>query len=167
MEYITIAEYAERANISKQTAYNRANSAKYKSYFQKVDGVLKVDISIFETKEDSNIQSNFQGVETLTKKEEMLFSVLQKQIDQQNKQIENLFSLLAEKDKTIMRLTESTNTLIGTVQALQHERNLLEAGKLEAEKVPPPVEPPEDKPIVKESRAETPKKGLFARFRRR
>lgn len=165
MGYITIAEYAKRAGVSKQTAYNRRKAPQYTQYFHIVNGILSVDTSIFNIQEKSKNQSNFQEkfekVESLSETESLLFSILKKQIDQQNKQIESLYSLLAEKDKTITQLTESTNALINTVQTLQHERNLIEAGKIETEKeVPPSV----NIPIVQESKAEMPKKGLFSRL---
>lgn len=165
MEYITIAEYARRENISKQTAYNRSKRDKYKGYFRKIKGVLMVDNSIFEFKDSINIDStvenggsgtktdfSFNGnSNTFSNVEKELIEMLKSQIAEQNKRIDDLFSMIAEKDKTIAQITAS-------IQQLQHERNMLEAGQVIAgqnDSVPEPIE------------QSSSKKGFFSRLRRR
>ena len=166
MEYITIAEYAERAGVSKQTAYNRSKRDKYKGYFRKVKGVLMVDDSIFEVNDsikiDSTIENGGSGANTdfsfnenssrFSSIEKELIEMLKSQIAEQNKRIDDLFSMIAEKDRTIAQITAS-------IQQLQHERNMLEAGQV----IIGQTEEREQTPIEQSSS----KKGIFSRLLKR
>lgn len=163
MEYITITEYAEQAHISKQAAYNRAKSAKYKGYFRKVKGVLMVDKTVFEVNQNFKFNStvengeipapaenpfNQNSTENSTVENELIIT-LQKQVETQAAQIEKLFSMIAQKDSIIKDISANMATITAAFQALQHENNLLEAGKIQAE-TPPPAE---NIPTEKESKA--------------
>lgn len=177
MDYISIAEYAERANISKQTAYNRAKNAKYRGYFRKIRGVLMVDCSLLEVKEILNLNSSLengadnggsafplnQNSSDNSSIENPLFDLLREQLQNQNKQIESLYAMIAEKDTIIKELSANVAEITAKIQALQHEQHLLEAGKLlNDEETAPAESAPKE-----ESKAETPKKGFFSRFWRR
>lgn len=177
MDYITIKEYAERAHISQQTAYKRAKNAKYQGYFRKIKGVIMVDSALLEfnhsfngdsTVENETAQAaarkSFNGNSTEFSTVESAFvSVLQEQLERQSQQIEKLYTMIAEKDSIIKDLSANMAQITAQIQALQHEQNLLEAGRAQAE-TPPPVE---NIPTEKESKAETVKKGFFSRLRRR
>lgn len=156
MDYITIAEYANRAGVSKQTAYNRAKAPQYKGYFRKIQGVLMVDESIFEVKKIFNVDSSLEnGMEKelsensfkgnssgFSSVEFELIEALKKQIEAQNKRLDDMFSMLAEKDKTINDLTNNIARITESMQILQHERNLLEAGQVtigQSETAPEPI----------------------------
>lgn len=146
MDYITIAEYAERAEISKQAAYNRAKSAKYKGYFRKIKGVLMVDCALLEVNQNFNFNSTAESSESYRKNEnsfnqnstefstvENLIETLNAQIKSQSNQIESLYSMISEKDSIIKELSANMATITATIQALQHEQHLLEAGKVQAD----------------------------------
>ena len=147
MEYLTIAEYAAAAHISKTAAYNRAKSTKYKDYFCRKKGVLCVDSSILEFNQFNNGNSTAETVDTqaaagksfngnsteFSTVESAFVSVLQEQLERQAQQIEKLYSMVAEKDSTIKELSATIAQITATIQALQHEQNLLEAGKLQTE----------------------------------
>lgn len=142
MEYITIAEYAERAGVSKQTAYNRSKRDKYKGYFRKVKGVLMVDDSIFQVKENFNVESilenqadgaktNFPFNDNSRQNSSPYFELIEnqkKQIEIMNKRIDDLFSMIAEKDSIIKDLTSQIGQLTASFPQLLHERNMIEAG---------------------------------------
>ena len=170
MEYITIAEYANRVGVSKQTAYNRAKAPQYKGYFRKIKGVLMVDISILEVKNsikfNSSLENGVSGANTdfplkgisstFSSVEIELIETQKRQIEGLEKRIDDLFSMLAEKDNTIKELSSNIAQITASIQQLQHERNLLEAGQViigQSEE-----EPKEEKRGAK--------KGLFSRFRR-
>lgn len=171
MDWITITEYAAAAHISKQAAYKRAKNSYYKGYFRKISGVLMVDSALLELNQIVNQNSTVEnetaqaaagnpvnGVSTefstvdkdiITLLKERL-EIADKQIDSLNKKVDDLLSIVAAQSEAIANIS--------------HEHNLLEAGKIQAETMPPPSE---DIPIETESKAETGKKGFFSRFRRR
>lgn len=182
MEYITIAEYAERAKISKQSAYKRAKSEKYKRYFRRnKNGVLMVDSDILilnqnfnrcsteETEEGKTVSGNpFNQNSTTfsTVENSMLREMIERQDEQiksLSSQIENLYSMISEKDGIIKDISANMAQITAQFQALQHEKNLLEAGKAQAETAPPV----EEIPTERETSAERPKKGFLSRFWKR
>ena len=157
MDHITIAEYARRAGVSKQTAYNRAKAPQYKGYFRKIQGILMVDESIFEVKQIFNVDSSLEnGMEKglsensfkdnsskFSNVEFELIETLKKQIEAQDKRLDDMFSMLTEKDKTINELTKNIARITESMQILQHERNLLEAGQVtigQNETAPEPIQ---------------------------
>lgn len=174
MDYITIAEYAKRAGVSKQTAYNRAKAPQYKGYFRRVNGVLMVDCSLLEVKQifkfNSSLENGGDKGETefsvkdnsskFSSLENPLIDMLRKQLENQNQQIENLYAMIAEKDKTIRDLSASMAQITASIQALQHERNLIEAG---GQVIAGQTEPQEQTQTGESSS----KKGVFSFFRRR
>ena len=177
MDYITIAEYAKRAGISKQKAYSNANREEYKKYFRRDNGRIMVDSALLDMGKESFVvdDKKRESAPQKAKKEESapqeerkedsaLLDMLKGQLEAQHKQIESLYLMIAEKDSIIKDLSANMAQITATIQALQHEQNLLEAGKIQAETPPPP---PVEEPKEKEEREEPPKKGLFSRFWRR
>ena len=174
MGYITIAEYAAAAHISKQTAYKRAKNAEYKGYFRRIEGVLMVDSLLLDFNQNFNRDSTveyetgqaaagksfnhnstkFSTVETV---ESDIVNLLKERLEMADKQIESL-------NKKVDDLLAIVSAQSEAIANISHEHNLLEAGKIQAETVPPPSE---DIPTEKESKAETVKKGFFSRLRRR
>lgn len=175
MGYITIAEYANIENISKQMAYKRAKNGKYKGYFRKINGALKVDCSIFELNQNVNQFSTVENEEiptdtenlvnqnstefstTFSTNENQLIKLLNDQLVAQGKQIEKLYDMIAEKDLIIKDLSSNMAQITNALQSLQHEQNLLEASKIQAENI-------SVNNIPKGEQAEPPKKGLFSRL---
>ena len=172
MEYMTIAEYAEQAHISKQSAYKRAKSEKYKRYFHRnKSGVLVVETAALNFNQNFNHVETVENVETTefsqsslnqnstncSTAENALFNLLKEQLEKQTEQIENLYKMINEKDIIIKDLSANMAKITAQFQALQHEQHLLEAGKAETEN---------NKPIERKESIEPLKKGLFARFRK-
>lgn len=101
--YLTVAEFAERAGISKQRVYQLLNK-RLKQFVQVVDGKKMLDIKAleeFSVKGDcSNIQEDCSRVK---QEENTALDLLKTTIDMLQKQLE-------EKDKTIHELTEALKT---------------------------------------------------------
>ena len=178
MEYITVAEYASRAGVSKQTAYNRAKAPQYRGYFRKIKGVLMVDISIFEFNDSIKFNSSLENGESggnmdfplkgnsskFSSVESELIETQRKQIEGLEKRIDDLFSMLAEKDSIIKDLSSNIAQITVSIQQLQHERNLIEAGKqvIVGHSEDASGLDPDD-----EEQKNGRKRGLFSRFRRK
>ena len=106
-QYITVSEFAERANISKQRVYQLLNK-RLKEFVKVVDSKKMLDITALESFKSqegcSNIQegcSNIQeGCSSLEQEQNSTLDLLKTTIDMLQKQLE-------EKDKTIHELTEA------------------------------------------------------------
>lgn len=122
-EYITVAEFANRAKISKQRVYQLLNK-RLKPFVQVVDGKKMLDIKALENfniKEDcSNFQESCSSVEQEIKQDESTT------LDLLKTTIEMLQKQLDEKDKQIQSLTEALRTeqLQTTAAQALHGKNL-------------------------------------------
>ena len=117
-KYITVSEFAKRANISKQRVYQLLNK-RLKEFVQEVDGKKMLDIRALEGFSIQGTCSNnqdtcsnvVQEVEPDAKQEASALDLLKTTIDMLQKQLE-------EKDKTIHELTEALkNEQLQTSQA--------------------------------------------------
>lgn len=118
-EYISIAEFAERAGVSKQAIYSRLNKS-LKPYLKKLNGKkylnikgLEVFVSTFSIKVEQDFQSKIQGVESET------LSILKEEIEVKNKQIEELNAELAKEREYSRKQSEKIATLADQAQKLQ------------------------------------------------
>lgn len=119
--YITVAEFSKRANISKQRVYQLLNKS-LKEFVQEVDGKKVIDIRGLDLFKDSENNSRVEQAfeQDLNKN---LIDTLNTTIDLLNKQ-------LAEKDNQIKSLTEIINTQAKGISADSHAE-LAEKLKLE------------------------------------
>lgn len=123
-EYITVAEFANRAKISKQRVYQLLNK-RLKPFVQVVDGKKMLNIKgleDFNIKEDcSNFQESCSSVEQEIKQDKSAT------LDLLKTTIEILQKQLDEKDKQIQSLTEALRTeqLQTTAAQALHGKNLM------------------------------------------
>ena len=110
-KYITVSEFAKRANISKQRVYQLLNK-RLKEFVQEVDGKKMLDIRALESFSiQDTCSSVVQEVEPDAKQEAPALELLKTTIDMLQKQLE-------EKDRTIHELTEALkNEQLQTSQA--------------------------------------------------
>lgn len=109
-EYISIAEFAERAGVSKQAVYQRLNKS-LKAYVKDVDGKKSINIRALEdlygkdncSRLEQDIQGEFKGVEQGIdqEKEAQLINTL---IDTLQDEIKSKDEQLREKDLQIKEL---------------------------------------------------------------
>lgn len=118
-EYISIAEFAERAGVSKQAIYSRLKKS-LKPYLKKLNGKkylnikgLEVFVSTFSIKVEQDFQSKIQGVES------EILSILKEEIEVKNKQIEELNAELAKEREYSRKQSEKIATLADQAQKLQ------------------------------------------------
>lgn len=99
-QYITVSEFAERANISKQRVYQLLNK-RLKEFVKVVDSKKMLDITALESFKSQEGCSNIQeGCSSLEQEQNSTLDLLKTTIDMLQKQLE-------EKDKTIHELTEA------------------------------------------------------------
>lgn len=109
--YITVAEFSKRANISKQRVYQLLNKS-LKEFVQEVDGKKVIDIKGLDLFKDNKNNSSIEQAF-----EQDLNKTL---IDTLNTTIELLNKQLAEKDKQIAALTEIVQTQAKGISADSH-----------------------------------------------
>lgn len=109
--YITVAEFSKRANISKQRVYQLLNKS-LKEFVQEVDGKKVIDIKGLDLFKDNENNSSIEQAF-----EQDLNKTL---IDTLNTTIELLNKQLAEKDKQIAALTEIVQTQAKGISADSH-----------------------------------------------
>lgn len=109
-EYISIAEFAERAGVSKQAVYQRLNKS-LKAYLKDVDGKKSIDIKALEdlygkggcSRLEQVFQGKIQGVEQ-GNEEEKEGQLINKLIDILQEDLKSKDEQLAEKDRQIKEL---------------------------------------------------------------
>lgn len=109
-QYISVKEFSERAGISVQAVYKQLNK-RLKPYLTMVDGIRMLDIKGLEEVYGKSAE---QSVEQ--KVDEKLLNQLIAQLEEKDRQINELHRLLAN---TQMQLTESLHT----VQMLEDRQN--------------------------------------------
>lgn len=107
--YITVAEFSKRANISKQRVYQILNKG-LKEFVQEVDGVKMIHIKALERYEhkenystieqENNQELNKTLIETVKALTEQL-AEKDKQIAEKDKQLNDLLKQLAEQTKLV------------------------------------------------------------------
>lgn len=108
-QYISVAEFSKRANISKQRVYQLLNKT-LKEFVKEVDGVKMLDIRAlerYESKEnistleqENNQDLNKTLIDTIELLQEQL-KTLNKQLGEKDNQINNLLNQLAEQTKLV------------------------------------------------------------------
>lgn len=109
-EYISIAEFAERAGVSKQAVYQRLNKS-LKAYVKVIDGKKSINIRALEDlygKDDcssveQDIQGEFKGVEQGIDQEKEV-QLINKLIDTLQDELKSKDEQIREKDLQIKEL---------------------------------------------------------------
>lgn len=116
---LTILEYAEIINFTKQGVYKQLNNPKSKlnQYLKIIDGKKYIDSKALEDTELTNYkqQLNNESKQVEQQLNNSLLELLEKQIEEKDKQIDNLNKQLEQKDKQI----ETLHNLLNQSQQLQ------------------------------------------------
>ena len=135
-KYLKISEFAKMANVSRQTIYNDLSS-KLTDFVKIIDNVKYLDsegLAVYGVKDLTPFDSQFT-----VKFDNDLTAFLQSQIEEKDKQIERLYSMLdkereqsKEKDKTIQENNEHIREqekrladLLEQSQQLNHNNQVL------------------------------------------
>jgi hypothetical protein len=135
-KYLKISEFAKMANVSRQTIYNDLSS-KLTDFVKIIDNVKYLDsegLAVYGVKDLTPLDSQFT-----VKFDNDLTAFLQSQIEEKDKQIERLYSMLdkereqsKEKDKTIQENNEHIREqekrladLLEQSQQLNHNNQVL------------------------------------------
>ena len=109
-EYISIADFAERAGVSKQAVYQRLNKS-LKAYVKDVDGKKSINIRALEdlygkdscSRLEQDIQGEFKGVEQGIDQEKEV-QLINKLIDTLQDELKSKDEQIREKDLQIKEL---------------------------------------------------------------
>lgn len=135
-KYLKISDFATKAGVSRQTIYNDL-TGKLTDFVEVIDGIKMLDIqalSLYGVKDLTHFDSQFT-----VKFDNDLTAFLQRQIEEKDKQIERLYSMLdkereqsKEKDKTIQENNEHIREqekrladLLEQSQQLNHNNQVL------------------------------------------
>lgn len=102
-EYITIAEFAEKAGVSKQAIYQRLNKG-LKEYFKVVDGVKMLNIKALEELYGKELEQDIeqeieQESQENSQENQDIIKVLLEQLRVKDQQIADLNERLADEQK--------------------------------------------------------------------
>ncbi len=118
-DFLTVSEYAEIKGITPQAVYKQLNNEKHKlnKYLIIVDDKKYIDKAALEDDELNEVKQQFNNEFKQVEQQfnESLIALLQKQIEEKDRQIETLFKQLEEKDKQI----ETIHNLLNQSQQLQ------------------------------------------------
>lgn len=168
-DYLTIAEYSERAGITKQAVYKQLDG-KLKQYLRMVDGKKCLDISVLEivpTADDST-------------EENKLIIFFRNELDNKNKEIEQLQSEKTRLFNEVERLHDEITMqqqLLNQEQQL-HAQTYNRLQLIEDKSIDPPVQKhtPESEAAAERKTKKEPaaeilqpvqKSGFFSRFFRK
>lgn len=99
-KYLKISEFAKMANVSRQTIYNDLSS-KLTDFVKIIDNVKYLDsegLAVYGVKDLTPLDSQFT-----VKFDNDLTAFLQSQIEEKDKQIERLYSMLDQRERTEQR----------------------------------------------------------------
>ena len=122
-QYLSVSEYAEIKGISKQAVYKQLNN-KLKNFVVEVENQKYIDRAALTEEQKQKVEQLFNPkVEQIEQPFNPKFQpLLEKQIEEKDKQIERLFQQIEEKDKQI----ETLQNLLNQSQQLQAiDRKLL------------------------------------------
>ena len=111
--YITVAEFSKRANVSKQRVYQLLNKS-LKEFVKEVDGKKVIDIKGLELFKDNENNSSIEQAFEQDLNKSLIVTL--------NATIEVLQKQLEEKDRQIAELTEIVKTQSQSINADNHAR---------------------------------------------
>lgn len=151
-EWISVKEFSERAGISVQAVYKQLNK-KLKPYLTVMNGTKMLNIKALE-----DVYGKTEDEPIKPKVDERLLNQLLNQLEEKDRQINELHRLLAN---TQMQLTESLHT----VQMLEDKQKAEQQEEQKEQEVEPDrTEDEEIKPVSTESTEKNEKKTWWKRF---
>ena len=114
--YISIADFAKEAGVSKQAVYSRTKSRDLNKFIKLENGKKLINTKALELFNKSSSQSSFNQVEQgLESTEREYIESLKKQIEELQRDKQELYRLLDQQQQ----LTAQANATIKQLQALQ------------------------------------------------
>ena len=133
-KYISIADFAKEAGVSKQAVYSRLKSQDLNKFIKLENGKKLINTKALELFNKSSSQSSFnqfnqveQGLES-TEREYIEF--LKKQIEELQRDKQELYRLLDQQQQ----LTAQANATIKQLQAPKEEASIIQQEKQEQKK---------------------------------
>ena len=130
-KYISIADFAEQAGVSKQAVYSRLKSQDLNKFIKLENGKKLISTNALKLFNKSSSQSNFnqvgQGIEST---EREYIESLKKQIEELQKDKQELYRLLDQQQK----LTAQANATIKQLQAQKEEAAIIQPEQQEQKK---------------------------------
>lgn len=138
-EYISVAEYAKRAGISKQEVYSLIRSPQNEAYTKKINGKIQISIELLKPaeatqspqkpKEESKVDAE-APVKRTDERETAVIDFLMKQIEELREEVRSKDKQIAEHNARIalllekqQELTEKALITTGQAQYLQASNN--------------------------------------------
>lgn len=141
-EYLSVAEFAEKAGVSKQAIYKRLNSKNLKPYVKEINGVKRINssaIGVFQPIQPTNSTVE-QQVETAYNSDFLLAQLAEKDelikrqqdtISQQNTQIQDLQRHVVEQAKELTEIIKKQSQQQENFQILLAQQQAQQAKSIE------------------------------------
>ena len=129
--YISIADFAKEAGVSKQAVYSRLKSQDLNKFIKLENGKKLINTKALEFFNKSSSQSSFNQVEQgLESTEREYIEFLKKQIEELQRDKQELYRLLDQQQQ----LTAQANATIKLLQAPKEEAAFIQQEKQEQKK---------------------------------
>lgn len=121
--YISIADFAKEAGVSKQAVYSRLKSQDLNKFIKLENGKKLINTKALELFNKSSSQSSFNQVEQgLESTEREYIESLKKQIEELQRDKQELYRLLDQQQQ----LTAQANATIKKLQAPKEEASIIQ-----------------------------------------
>lgn len=130
-KYISIADFAEQAGVSKQAVYSRLKSQDLNKFIKLENGKKLISTNALKLFNKSSSQSSFNQVEQgLESTEREYIESLKKQIEELQRDKQELYRLLDQQQQ----LTAQANATIKQLQAPKEEAAIIQPEQQEQKK---------------------------------
>lgn len=133
-KYISIADFAKQAGVSKQAVYSRTKSQDLNKFIKLENGKKLINTKALELFNKSSSQSSFnqfnQVEQDLESTEREYIETLKKQIEELQRDKQELYRLLDQQQQ----LTAQANATIKKLQAPKEEASVIQQEKQEQKK---------------------------------
>ena len=122
-KYISIADFAKQAGVTKQAVYSRLKSQDLNKFIKLENGKKLINIKALEFFNKSSSQSSFNQVEQgLESTEREYIESLKKQIEELQRDKQELYRLLDQQQQ----LTAQANATVKQLQAPKEETSIIQ-----------------------------------------
>lgn len=128
--YISIADFAKQAGVSKQAVYSRLKSQDLNKFIKLENGKKLINTKALEFFNKSSSQSSFQVEQGLESTEREYIEFLKKQIEELQRDKQELYRLLDQQQQ----LTAQANATIKLLQAPKEEASIIQQERQEQKK---------------------------------
>lgn len=130
-KYISIADFAKEAGVTKQAVYSRMKSRDLNKFIKLENGKKLINTKALEFFNKSSSQSSFNQVEQgLESTEREYIETLKKQIEELQRDKQELYRLLDQQQQ----LTAQANATVKQLQASKEETSIIQQERQEQKK---------------------------------